>query len=214
MRTLTAHSLDPSGKDNVLIENASAWFRQQIGHKFPANETQWSKCHDQIVRIGVELLHSIKNFLGAIESDSEMEEMKIDLRQTIQGGIDRATIESIAAEVLAEQDRKDLSPGAFCERNLSDWNKILNIKSSSSDLRREARIVIESSVSNLPPPSPLTTQEIIAGLKISQGPYVGMLVRERNRLLGTGILSRDELLAKLADYLKKLQSPNSLAPTI
>ncbi len=159
----------------------------------------------KIVKMGVDLLNSIKCFLRDIESDVEMAEMRSALRQAVEGGIDRVTIENIASEVLTSLGRKDLSPGAFCDRNLSDWNKILHIKSSGVDLRREVRILIESTLAKIPPPAPFTTFEMIAVLNNPQGHLLRKLVRERDRLLEEGFVEREELLARLADYLKTLQ---------
>jgi hypothetical protein len=210
LRTQVAHSLDPTGKDFDLLEDAAAWFRQQIGKDMPTNDVQWAKCHDKITSMGLDLLRSIKCFLDEIESDSEMTEMKSALRQSIEGGIDRVTIENIAFEVLSEQGRNDVSPSAFCERNLSEWNKILSIKSLGTNLRREARSLIESSLSKLPPPAPFTTQEMIAALKNPKGYLLRKLVRERDRLLEEGVLDRDKLLAKLFEYLQTIQSPPDL----
>ena len=207
LRTQAAHSLDPNGNDIELIQNASAWFRQQIGAELPTTDEQWAKCHEQLVKMGVDLLNSIKCFLRDIESDEEMAEMRSALRQAVEGGIDRVTIENIASEVLKSLGRNDLSPGAFCERNLSDWNKVLSIKSSGTDLRRAVRILIESTVAKMPPPAPFTTLEMIAVLNNPQGHLLRKLVRERDRLLEEGIVEREQLLARLSDYLKTVQSP-------
>ncbi len=206
LRTQVAHSLDASGKDNGLIETASAWFRQQIGENIPRTDVHWTKCHDQFMAVGMELLRNIKLFLAEIESDFEMKEMKEDLREAIEGGIDRVTIESIAVEALDQQGRTDISPGSFCERHFADWSKVLSLKSARTDPRREIRLLIETAITKLPPHSPITTPEMIAALGITRGPLVGVLVLERDRLLRSGVVDRNGLIAKLADYLRTLQS--------
>jgi hypothetical protein len=53
--------------------------------------------------------------------------------------------------------------------------------------------------------SRLTAQEIMLALKLSKGPIVGLVVRERDRLVRDGIRDRGTLLAMLADYLQTVQ---------
>jgi len=66
LRTQIAHSLDPTGNDLDLLENASAWFRRHTGQDLPTTDAQWVWCHHQIVYMGMDLLKSIKCFLGEI----------------------------------------------------------------------------------------------------------------------------------------------------
>ncbi len=47
LRTQAAHSLDPTANDTELLQNASAWFRQQVGAELPTTDEQWAKCHEK-----------------------------------------------------------------------------------------------------------------------------------------------------------------------
>jgi hypothetical protein len=205
LRTQAAHSLEPNPDDDRLLQSARSWFRQHTRHDFPENEDQWRMCSQEIELLGGSVLEGIRRFLEILESDSEMEIMKVELRRAIDGGLRRIEIETILFEVLTEQERHDLSPGAFCDRFLSEWTRSLSAKSSKSDLRREARLLIESTLSKEPAPPPITAQEIMLALKLSKGPIVGLIVRERDRLVRDGIRDRGILLARLSDYLQTLQ---------
>lgn len=157
--------------------------------------------------MGIAVLEAVRRFLHLIESDSEMDVMRVELRQAIEGGLRRCDIESIAAQVLAEQGREDLSPGRFSDRYLSDWNNILRLKSERSDLLLDLRKLIERTLSEVPPPVPFTGKQIIESLGISEGPLVGELVRERDRLFQAGTKDPQELLTRLRDYVGKRQQP-------
>ena len=57
-------------------------------------------------------------------------------------------------------------------------------------------------LSQIPEPPPITAKEIMNALQVPAGPLVGELVRERDRLIKTGIKVSFELLKCLFDYLK------------
>jgi hypothetical protein len=143
-----------------------------------------------------------------------MDIMRAELRQTIEGGLRRVDIESLAAAVLAEQGRSDLSPGKFSDRYFSEWTSTLKLKSQSANLLLDARKLIERTVSEIPEPPPLTGKQIMDSLGVPQGPLVGDLLRERDRLVKEGIRDPKTLLAKLNDYQKRLQAsgPHTAAP--
>lgn len=212
LRTQAAHSLEQNASDGQLLLTARSWFRLHTRADFPADEENWGRCAKAIEAMGAAVLGAVKRFLHVIESDPEMDVMRTELRQAIEGGLRRVDIESVAAQVLAEQGRKDISPGKFSDRYFSEWNSNLKLKSERTDLLLDARKLIETTLSQVPEPPPVTTKHIMDALKIPPGPVIGELVRERDRLFRSGTRNPQELLAKLTDHLKTLTSAGADGP--
>jgi hypothetical protein len=213
LRTQAAHSLEQSADDDRLRFTARSWFRQHTALDFPAADAHWSRCADQIEQTGAALLQGIVRFLKILQDDPEMASMRAELRREIEGGIRPIDAETVVAEVLAEQGRRDLSPGKLCERWFADWSRTLSVKSANTNLLLDLRKLVETTVCLTPEPPPISAKEIMDALNIGPGPMVGALVKERDRLCKEGIKNRDDLLAKLNLYSQgmKPSAPNQPA---
>ncbi|MGA2865849.1 MAG: hypothetical protein ABSF95_15360 [Verrucomicrobiota bacterium] len=207
LRTQAAHSLEQGSNGGQLQSAARSWFRQHTRSDFPPDENHWRTCVQAVEQMGCSILEAIKRFLQTIETDPEMDAMRNELRQTIEGGLSRMDIEAVAAQVLAEQAREDLSPGKFSDRYFFEWYSTLKLKSERTDLLLDARKLIETTLSQIPEPPPVTAKQIMDTLGVPQGPMVGELVRERDRLFKAGTRNPQELLDKLAVFHTALTSP-------
>ncbi|MDR3561451.1 MAG: hypothetical protein P4N59_08445 [Negativicutes bacterium] len=213
LRTIAAHSLGETDSDTGILATANVWFRQHTRQTIPMTEAQWAECHRQVVILGNGMLKGIGDFLSAIELDPEMDDMRESLRHTL-AGLTRIEVETITAEVLAQHNRRDLSPGQVCDRNFSQWSRSLNVKSARVDLVREIRVLIESSLSQLPPPSVITATEIMVALNVPAGPFVRLLTRQRDTLIESGITNREVLIAELSKHLQTIMlTPPLTAPS-
>ena len=146
-------------------------------------------------------MFAIRAFLQTIESDPEMDTMKRDLRHRIDDGLSRIEIETLTGEILAEQGRKDISPGRLAERHLSQWVSTLNVKSSKTDLLAEARKLIERTISEIREAAPFSGKQIMEILGIPAGHLVGELMRYQHSLIDAGVKDPQELLNKLQELL-------------
>jgi hypothetical protein len=202
LRTQAAHSLDQTASDEQLQFTARSWFRQHTANDFPENENHWGTCANRIEETGTAVVDAIKRFIEILELDKEMDAMKRELRQAIEGAVRRVDVESIVADVLNELGRNDLSPGKLCDKFFADWSRTLLLKSGKANQTLDARKLIETSVSQIAEPPPITAKEMMAALQVPRGPLVGELVIERDRLFKAGLRDRSELLKSLSRYLK------------
>jgi hypothetical protein len=201
LRTQVAHSLYQSSHSGSLQAVSRSWFRQHTRADLPSDDKTWNVCAQAIDQMGSSLVFAIKAFLQALENDAEMDAMKRELRHSIDGAPSRIEIESLVTEILAEQGRKDLSPGRLTDRYHSQWVATLHLKSSRTDLLLEARKLIERTISETTEPAPFSGKQIMELLGIPQGPSVGELLRQQDALVASGVKDPHELLAKLREHV-------------
>lgn len=206
LRTQAAHSLEDGPHDRGLRLIAKYWFRKQTQQDFPTSEEDWRTCADEIEKLGMTILDGIKRFISPLESDPEMDRMKLELRQSMEGGLRRAEIEELVDQVLKTQGRMDLRPDKICERFLSEWTKTLSLKSIGSDVHSAVLTMIESTIGQIPEPPPISTEEIIDALQLQPGPIIASVVRERDRLVKDGVKDRSDLIAKLKEHVTAVNS--------
>jgi hypothetical protein len=197
LRTSLQHSLDLSENRNQdMLDQAKAWFRENCGSEMPSSIEDWDKCLSALLMQTVDCMNLLFSCVTTIKADAFCDSIISQWNSQCSHYHPPHEYDRVISIVAADIGMPYADPVKIRKRFYETWSKELENLTGNYNFEIEARKQVQAALLKNPV-LPITTQEIMETLNQQPGPVVGEMLRKATEIYQQHPCTGPELLELL-----------------